>query len=327
MEISPLIIALCVLLAVSLLIMGLRSGPNGSAGRMAERLDTFRDQAQQSPETGKKEAFLKQRSYSGLPGFSTFLRQFRGPEKVAIELERAGIPLRLGEYYIVRWGVAGLLLLIPFIFNGGILGLVFGIGLAVLGYMLPPMYVAAKKKARSTKINAQLVEMLGMVSNSLKSGYGLMQSLEFSAKQIRPPLAMELRRMLRDANLGMSAEDALMGLNERIDSADLDMVLTAINIQRAVGGNLAEILENVAATMRDRERICGEIRTLTAQQRMTGIIIGGLPVGMGLLFFVINPDYMMLLFTETVGLIMLAAAIGLEVIGTMTLKRILAIDV
>src|SRR3970040_482364 len=107
-----------------------------------------------------------------------------------------------------------------------------------------------------------MVEMLGMVANSLKSGYGLMQSFEFAAKQLDPPLATELKRMIRDANLGMSAEDALDAMGERIGSADLDMVLTAINIQRTVGGNLAEILEKVASTMRERERMRGEINTL-----------------------------------------------------------------
>src|SRR3970040_2215470 len=146
-----------------------------------------------------------------------------------------------------------------------------------------------------------MVEMLGMVANSLKSGYGLMQSFEFASKQLEAPMATELKRMIRDANLGMAAEDALAAMGERIDSADLDMVLTAINIQRSVGGNLAEILESVSYTMRERERIRGEIMTLTSQERMTGIIIGGLPIGMGALFMLINPDYMGLLFTTTGG--------------------------
>jgi tight adherence protein B len=172
-----------------------------------------------------------------------------------------------------------------------------------------------------------MVEMLGMIANSLKSGYGLMQSFEFASKQIDPPLATELRRMLRDANLGMSGEDALSAMGERIDSPDLDMVLTAINIQRAVGGNLADVLEGVSFTMRERERMRGEIITLTSQQRMTGIIIGGLPVAMGLLFMVINPEYMGLLFTTTGGRIMLLAAVGLEFLGAMSMKKVLAIEV
>jgi tight adherence protein B len=154
-----------------------------------------------------------------------------------------------------------------------------------------------------------------------------MQSFEFAGRQMEPPIALEIRRMLRDANLGMSAEDALVAMGERIDSRDLDMVLTAINIQRAVGGNLSEILDQVAATMRDRERIRGEITTLTSQQRMTGIVIGGLPVFMFVLFMVMNPTYMGLLFTEMAGRIMLIAAVLLEVAGYFVIKRIMAIEI
>jgi tight adherence protein B len=154
-----------------------------------------------------------------------------------------------------------------------------------------------------------------------------MQSFEFAGRQMEPPIALEIRRMLRDANLGMSAEDALVAMGERIDSRDLDMVLTAINIQRAVGGNLSEILDQVAATMRDRERIRGEIATLTSQQRMTGIVIGGLPVFMFVLFMMMNPTYMSLLFTEMAGRIMLIGAASLEVSGFFVIKRIMAIEI
>jgi tight adherence protein B len=154
-----------------------------------------------------------------------------------------------------------------------------------------------------------------------------MQSFEFASKQIPDPLGFEVRRMLRESTLGMSAEQALHALGERLDSPDMDMVLTAINIQRSVGGNLAEILEKVAFTMRERERIRGEIATLTSQQKMTGIIIGGLPVFMFGIFMVVNPDYMSLLFTELAGRIIIIASIFLEVLGYFTIKRIMAIEV
>ena len=133
--------------------------------------------------------------------------------------------------------------------------------------------------------------------------------------------------MLREANLGLSAEDALNALGDRVDSKDLDMVLTAINIQRAVGGNLSEILDQVGFTMRERERIRGEIATLTSQQRMTGIVIGGLPVFMFVLFMMMNPTYMSLLFTEMAGRIMLIGAASLEVSGFFVIKRIMAIEI
>lgn len=320
-----IVIAITVLLAVFSVVVGIRTSRRSA---LEERLETFRSE-RKGKETKQEEGgpVFRKRSYSGLPILSSFLGQLRGSEQVAISLERAGVPLRVGEYYLMRYVAAIVFFLVPFIFSQGVFAFVLGAGLGVLGYSLPAIWVGAKRSARAKKINSQMVEMLGMVANSLKSGYGLMQSFEFASKQLDAPLATELKRMLRDANLGMSGEDALQALGERIGSADLEMVLTAINIQRAVGGNLAEILEKVAFTMRERERIRGEIATLTSQQRMTGIIIGGLPVGMGALFMMINPDYMGVLFTTTAGQIMLLLAVGLEVVGAMSMKKILAIDV
>ena len=323
---DPLLIfiAATVTLAVFSFVVGIRASRRTA---MEERLESFKNDRQAGPVAETEGPVLRKRSYSGLPILSTFLSQLGGSEQAAINLERAGLPLRVGEYYIIRYAMALLFLVIPFVFSRGVFAFIFAGGLAVLGYALPAIWVGSKRASRSKKMNGQLVEMLGMVANSLKSGYGLMQSFEFAGKQLDAPLSTELKRMLRDANLGMSAEDALQALGERIGSPDLDMVLTAINIQRAVGGNLSEILESVAHTMRERERIRGEIAVLTSQQRMTGIIIGGLPIGMGALFMLINPDYMGLLFTTTAGRIMLLAAVGLEILGATSMKKLLAIEI
>ena len=312
--------------AVLSFVIGLRDLRGGAESVVERRLESFRS-GRETVKAEEKGPTLRRRSYSGVPVLSGFLAQFRGSEQVALHLERAGVPLRVGEFYMIRYALAVVLFLAPFLFSRGAFAFFFAVGLAVVGYMLPALYISSKKAARRAKIDGQLVEMLGLVANSLKSGYGLMQSFEFGARQMQPPLALELRRMLRDANLGLSAEESLNALGERIDSPDLEMVLTAINIQRAVGGNLAEVLEQVAFTMRERERIRGEIRTLTSQQKMTGIVIGGLPVGLGLLFMLINPDYMGLLFTEMAGRMMLVAAVGLEVLGIVFIKKILAIEV
>jgi tight adherence protein B len=328
MEPLALIAAVCILTAVSLVVFGLGRKDNAATAAMAERLESVQER-QPEEEEGQQEGqeFLRIRSYSDLPGLSAILSQFRGSEKAAVELERAGIPLRVGEYYMIRWGLALAFFVAPLLFNRSAFGLLFAVILAVVGYMLPARHVAGKKKARFKKINAQLVELLGLVSNSLKSGYALMQSFEFAADQMQPPLATELKRMLRETGLGRSAEDAILDMGSRINSPDLDMVIMAINIQRSVGGNLGEILNNVSFTMRERERIRGEIRTLTAQQRMTGIVIGGLPIFVGGLFMLINPDYMTLLFTETAGRAMLVIAVALEGAGVLVMKRVLAIEV
>ena len=319
-----IIIALTVLVTVFSLVVGIRSRHSP----MEERLESLRSE-RQTVEGQQQEgpALRKQRSYSGVPLLSALVGQLRGSEKVALNLERAGVPLRVGEYYIIRYVAALFFFVVPLIFAKGALAFLLGAGMAVLGYSLPAIWVNSKRSALVKKMDAQMVEMLGMVANSLKSGYGLMQSFEFASNQMDPPLATELRRMLRDANLGMSNEDALQGMGERIGSPDMDMVLTAINIQSAVGGNLSDILEGVSFTMRERERMRGEINTLTSQQRMTGIVIGGLPVVMGGVFMVINPDYMGLLFTRTAGQGMLVAAVVLEFLGVMSMKKILAIEV
>lgn len=326
---EPMVIAISALLflAITLTFSGLARRTSNDP--MTSRLEAFRPDAAAATAgpTSVRPRLKERRSYSGLPLLSAFLAQFKGSEKVALHLERAGLPLRVGEYYLIRWGMALLFFLVPFVFSQTLLTVFMAAGMAVLGYMIPAIWVSGKLKRRATRINAQLVDMLGLVSNSLKSGYGLMQSLEFASRQMDGPLAQELRRMLREANLGLSAEDALNALGERIDSKDLDMVLTAINIQRAVGGNLAEILDKVAFTMRERERIRGEISTLTAQQKMTGVVIGGLPVFMFLIFMVMNPAYMSLLFTETAGKVIIGAAVGLEFLGYLSIKRIMAIEV
>ncbi len=325
---DPMVIAISAtaFLSVLLLTLGIKRG-GGQNIDMASRLEAFKGDRDARPVAADPVSRLKQRSYSGLPVLSAFLSQFKGSEKVALNLERAGIPLRVGEYYMIRWGMAAMFFAVPFVFSQTLLTVGMATGVALLGYMLPAMWVSNKRKTRTVRVNAQLVDLLGLVSNSLKSGYGLMQSFEFAARQLDGPMALELRRMLREANLGLSAEDALTALGERIYSKDLDMVLTAINIQRAVGGNLAEILDKVAFTMRERERIRGEISTLTAQQKMTGIVIGGLPIFMFLIFMVMNPAYMSLLFTEMAGRAIVAAAVGLELLGYVSIKKIMAIEV
>ena len=326
---DPFVIAISavVLLAVFSLIWGLLGPRAQEDDALSKRLGAYRGDIHGPVTVEQKVARLRQRSYSGLPILSAFLSQFKGSEKAALNLERAGVPLRVGEFYMMRWAIGALFFVIPLVFGPSLFIFAICAGMGVVGYMLPAFYVGSKRKTRMNRINAQLVDMLGLISNSLKSGYGLMQSFEFSSRQMDGPLPWEIRRMLREANLGLSAEDALNALGERVDSKDMDMVLTAINIQRVVGGNLAEVLDQVAFTMRERERIRGEIATLTSQQRMTGIVIGALPIIMFALFMVMNPPYMSLLFTETVGKGMLATAIIMEFFGYLTIKKIMAIEV
>lgn len=325
-----IIISFLVLTTVVLTVLALFGGARQPKDVLAARLQAFKNDPTGASTVAKSKdesAFKERRSYSGIPLLSSFFANMKGSENTALFLEQAGIPLRVGEYYMIRWACAFVFFLAPFVFGFAVFNLGIATVLGVVGYMLPRQWVNGRRKKRADHISAQLVDLLGMISNSLKSGYGLMQSFEFAGRQLPDPLGQEIRRMLRESTLGLSAEQALFALGARLDSRDLDMVLTAINIQRSVGGNLAEILDKVAFTMRERERIRGEISTLTSSQKMTGIVIGGLPIFMFLIFMVINPDYMSLLFTTTAGRGMMIAGVVMEVMGYFTIKRIMAIEI
>jgi tight adherence protein B len=326
---DPIIIVISVLVFLTFVTgaLAMSGKPDITSKAMQQRLAVFKGAERVILDDPETESHFKQREYSGVPVLSRFFQGRKGSDAVAVQLERAGLPLRVGEYYMIRWCVAGVFFLAPFVFGISPFNVAVGFGLSILGYFLPAQWVSGKRKKRTNHINAQLVDLLGMVSNSLKSGYGLMQGFEFAGKQLPDPLGMEVRRMLREATLGLSAEQALAALGTRIDSKDMDMVITAINIQRTVGGNLAEILESVAHTMRERERIRGEINTLTAQQKMTGIVIGMLPLFMFLIFMVINPDYMSLLFETMAGRLILVGSAVMEVMGYFMIKKIIAIEV
>lgn len=242
----------------------------------------------------------------------------------AINLERAGLALNVREYLSLRVAVG--LVLAALIFTLSPLPALGVIGLPA-GFWAVGFWVKRRIGSRQRKLEEQLIEALQMLASGLRAGFGLIQALESSTEQLPAPLSIELRRTLRDISMGSSVEAALTALNERTGSSDFDIVITAILIQRSVGGNLAEILDTVAHTMRERERIRGEIRTLTSQQRLTGFVIGGIPFGLGLAFMLISPDFTSQLFTDPLGRMMLGAALVLEAIGFFFISKIVNIEV
>jgi len=248
--------------------------------------------------------------------------------RTALQLERAGLQLRVSEYLTFRLLAALLGFLLVALFSGGHpVGLVAAAMAAVFGFVLPAFIVQALTARRVQKINDQLDQMTSMVSSSLEAGFGLLQSLDQAAQQLSPPLSNELLRVIHETNVGATLEDALAALAERVESYDLDMIVTAILIQRTVGGNLAEILNNVGYTIRERVRIQGEVNTLTAQKKLSGIIIGLLPVALVLLFFATSPDYMSVLFTHTAGRILLVIGAVLDLVGLLMIRRIVTVEV
>ncbi len=248
-------------------------------------------------------------------------------EKLGLQLERADLSIAPGEYVILRFGFGFVGVILPLLLLHGAISFLAAMAGALVGYNLPKLYVNRRRKSRVNKLNAQLPEALTIVSNALKAGFGLLQALNNAAEQLEHPIATELGRTIHEMNIGSSAEEALLGLSERSGSYDLDIVVTAILVQRTVGGNLGEILDTVAETMRERIRIRGEIQTLTGQQKLTGLIIGLLPIGVGVLFSILSPGYINPLFTTIIGKLLIGIAVILEVIGVMIIQRILSIEV
>jgi tight adherence protein B len=268
------------------------------------------------------------RQISSIPALRSLLSDNTWAARTSLDLERANLHLRVGEYLLARALLAvlfssfGLLVV-----EGRTLGLLLGIPLAFLGFMLPAFYVGLRKRRRLQAIQNQLVEAITLIANSLRSGLGFLQGVQAAARQLTPPIADELDHLVQDINLGVSTEQALLDLSRRVGSYDLDMVITAIIIQRSTGGNLSEILDNVAETMRERQRVQGEISTLTAEKRLTGNILAGYPAVLAGILFLLHPDLMSVLWTESTGIVLLIIAGVLQVIGFIAIRRIVTIDI
>jgi tight adherence protein B len=243
--------------------------------------------------------------------------------KVQRDLARANLKLRFAEYYYIRIGASLALGVLLFVFRDPISGV---IGFA-LGYMLPRIWVGRRISGRLSAFNKQLPDTITLLSNSLRAGSSFLQSIELVSREGGPPMSDEMGRVVREVNLGLGMEEALHNLVRRIKSDDLDLMVTAIGIQQQVGGNLAEILDTIAFTIRERVRIKGEINTLTAQGRVSGYLVAFLPIGLGAVLNIINPAFMQPLFTQTIGQILIGVGVVMMTIGFLAIRKITDIKV
>jgi tight adherence protein B len=196
-----------------------------------------------------------------------------------------------------------------------------------LGFMLPAFYLGLRKGRRQQAIQRQLVEAITLIANSLRSGFGFLQGVQAAAQQLTPPIADELDHLVQDISLGVSTEQALADMGRRVGSQDLDIAITAIIVQRSTGGNLSEILDSVAETMRERERVQGEISTLTAEKRLSGNVLAVYPAVLAAILFLIQPDVMSTLWTSSTGIMLLVIAGVLQLIGFIAIRKIVTIDI
>jgi tight adherence protein B len=245
-------------------------------------------------------------------------------------LSRADIRMTVGEFMLVRMGASMFGGFLGFVVGRGftdpLMGLLIGLVFAVLGWMIPHWYVSNVATKRAKHFNDQLGDTIGLMSNSLRAGYSLLQTMELASRETPEPMCVEFRRVVREVGLGLSPQAAMQHMLDRVPSEDLDLLVTAINIQHEVGGNLAQILDVMGETIRERVRIKGEIAVLTSQGRISGYIITALPIGLAGLLFVMNPDYLSALFVWP-WICMPIAGVVLMVLGFFAMQKIVEIEV
>ena len=188
-------------------------------------------------------------------------------------------------------------------------------------------YVKYRIDKRLKAFLYQMADCLTLVSNSLRAGFSFLQTIEIISKEMKPPVSTEFARVLRETNLGKPLDRALTEMDRRVGSPDFSLIVTAVLIQQQVGGNLADIIDIIRDTILDRIRLRGEIKTLTAQGRMAGMILAALPIAMGLFMYIMSPEYMRPLLTTRIGQIAIGVALVMEVIGFFIIHKIVDIKV
>ncbi|TEU14611.1 MAG: secretion system protein F [Anaerolineales bacterium] len=318
-----IVLAIVIVLAVVVLFWGIASTVGAGDRAIEDRLEQYTSGVAEPIALGKGE---KEKGPSLLAAGVDKAIAGRGfADKIATQLARADVKLTPGEYVLLSiTSILGLFLIGYLLFRKSLL---MAGGAAVLGFYAPGIYLKIQQRRRLNAFNDQLGDTINLLVNSLRSGYSLLQSMETVARELPPPISEEFARVVREVGLGLSNEQAMNNMLRRIQSDDLDLMITAINVQHEVGGNLAEILEIIGYTIRERVRIKGEIRVLTAQGVISSYVISFLPIGMGLLLYLMNPDYLGAMFTELCGWIMMGGAVTGIIIGFIATQKIVRIEV
>lgn len=337
MTFDALTIALFATTAISatLLFLGLILQLFGERIRTGQRLRTHvKDEAQASfDDLEIEKAIRKAREQQGLKGslLSTLGRVFSIVplkdsylSKQKLYLLQAGLLIRPQELL----GIKAL--------SGVVLGLLIllltrrwylALPVFFIGWLIPGLTVSSIRRRRAQQLNAQLPEALSIIANGIRAGFSFPQSIQLVTKELDDPIGEEFSKLLHENSLGKSMEEALQNLSDRTIDEDLDIFITALLIQRQVGGNLAEILDTISDTIRERVRLKGEVKTLTAQGRLSAIVVSIMPFALAIAIQTLNPGYMQILYESPLGMVMIGAALLLMGLGILVMRRIIDIKV
>ncbi|MDQ3327134.1 MAG: type II secretion system F family protein [Chloroflexota bacterium] len=318
-ELFPALISsvLCVgVLFITFAIVRLRSG-----GDLWSRLEPSQKAA--SGDVGSKDKAKPVQDF-----VANRMKDSSFADKIARKLVQADVRLTPAEYVSSQVAAiaVGALVGIPVALRFGFPIWVGGLLLGAVGFFVPSLVVKRKRAKRVSQYNAQLGESTLMLANSLRAGYSLLQSMDLISRDAPVPTSTEFRRVVQEVGVGLSLNDALANLLRRVPSEDLDLLITAISVQQEVGGNLSQVLEQIAHTIRERVRIKGEVKVLTSQGRYSGYVITALPFGMAMIISVINPGYMSPLWTFP-WICLPLASLGLIGLAFVVIRKIVNIEV
>jgi tight adherence protein B len=307
-----------VLLGVILLVVGLSGSQSGDA-LVEERLGSRERKKKKEP--GERQTQRREGAVSTAMGRAVEGRSFA--ENLATLLAQANLKWTVGEFLMLTMLVSLSLGVIFYLMQRFVLIPVGVIG----GFFLPRIYAGSIKTKRLKAFNDQLGDALNLIVNSLRAGYSTMQALEVISTEMPPPISEEFGRVVLELQLGVTFDVGMANLMRRMPSADMDLIITAMSVQREVGGNLAEVLDAISFTIRERVRIKGEIGVLTAQGRITGYVITGLPFVLGGVIYLVNPGFIGALFTDVCGWVMIGISLVLIVLGFVVVNKIVNIEV
>jgi tight adherence protein B len=259
----------------------------------------------------------------GQTGFKRLLSGFGLGQRLAIALTRSGLPLTAAEFSMIVIALASVGLIV----GTWRLNLAFGAVLGAASAALPIIYMGIRRRRRLRTFTEQLPDMLTLLVGGLRAGYGLNQALDLVVQRLGDPMAEEISKVVRAVNLGIPLQRALEDAVIRVGSEDFNLVVVSSSVQHETGGNLAETLDIISDTVRDRLRMLSEIRVLTSQQRFTGNVLAFLPVVTGLAIFLINPDYVSELFAPGWARALPITALAFQVLGFLVIRKIVDIEV
>ena len=304
------------------LLLGLLSIRSREDRVMTERLNYFAggEQAQRQKQKLTPKALL----YNCIEGIAKGLGRLQQGKRIELMMQQADWPIRGTEFeaILLLWG--GLVGLITFLVT--LKGAMFFVG-ALVGILMGFALLGLRIRRRRKKFTNQLGDMLTMVANALRAGFSFMQAFELISREMDAPMGREVQLVVNEVNLGNTLESALDNMQRRVASPDFELVVTAVLIQRQVGGDLASILDTISETIAERVRMRREVMTLTAQGRMSGWVLAAVPFALSIVIYVVNPGYLKPLLESDIGHMFIIGAIILEVIGFIIIQRIVDIKV